>query len=181
MKLLFYRYGSICEPDIIAGFQELGLEVSELTEEISNKSVSPQECIHLVSNFLLEHPMDFVFTVNFYPSISEVCNIFHIPYLCWIVDSPVMELYTASVQNPWNRIFLFDRCIYQEISPLNPDCVFYLPLATNVAQKDNLIRSKSQRQLDTFHANVSFIGSLYTENVPMTGFPKTFRPTLRDI
>ncbi|MFR2686903.1 MAG: hypothetical protein ACLTBA_13725 [Roseburia intestinalis] len=41
MKLLFYRYGSICEPDIIAGFQELGLEVSELTEEISNKSVSP--------------------------------------------------------------------------------------------------------------------------------------------
>ena len=98
MKLLFYRYGSICEPDIIAGFQELGLEVSELTEEISNKSVSPQECIHLVSNFLLEHPMDFVFTVNFYPSISEVCNIFHIPYLCWIVDSPVMELYTASVQ-----------------------------------------------------------------------------------
>ena len=37
MKLLFYRYGSICEPDIIAGFQELGLEVSELTEEISNQ------------------------------------------------------------------------------------------------------------------------------------------------
>ena len=53
MKLLFYRYGSICEPDIIAGFQELGLEVSELTEEISNKSVSPQECIHLVSNLIM--------------------------------------------------------------------------------------------------------------------------------
>ena len=178
MKLLFYRYGSICEPDIIAGFQELGLEVSELTEEIFNKSVSPQECIHLISNFLLEHPMDFVFTVNFYPSISEVCNIFHIPYLCWIVDSPVMELYTASVQNPWNRIFLFDRCIYQEISPLNPDCVFYLPLATNVAQKDNLIRSKSQRQLDAFHADVSFIGSLYTEKCAYDRLSKDVSPYL---
>ena len=27
MKLLIYRYGSICEPDIIEGFQELGFEI----------------------------------------------------------------------------------------------------------------------------------------------------------
>ena len=42
MKLLFYRYGSICEPDIIAGFQELGLEVSELTEEFSINQYPPR-------------------------------------------------------------------------------------------------------------------------------------------
>ena len=27
MKILIYRYGSICEPDIITGFRELGNEV----------------------------------------------------------------------------------------------------------------------------------------------------------
>lgn len=163
MKLLFYRYGSICEPDIILGFKELGFDVSEITEEITNKSVSPQKCIQLVSNFLLNHPVDFVFTVNFYPSISEVCNIFHLRYLCWIVDSPVMELYTSSIQNPWNRVFLFDKCLYHEISRFNPKCVFYLPLATNITQKNLLLSSTSESIVHSFSAKVSFIGSLYTE------------------
>ena len=38
MRILFYRYGSICEPDIITAFKELGNEVHEITEEIYNKN-----------------------------------------------------------------------------------------------------------------------------------------------
>lgn len=163
MKLLFYRYGSICEPDIIEGFRELGLTVEQLTDEIQNKGLTAKELIELVSHYLLEHPVDFVFSINFYPALSEVCNIFKLPYLCWIVDSPVMELYTTSVRNPWNRIFLFDKAIYQEIAPLNPDCVFHLPLATNVHQKKELIDSSDAQAMERFGAKISFIGSLYTE------------------
>ena len=163
MKLLFYRYGSICEPDIIEGFAELGLEILEITNEVRQKNLLPSDCINLVSNYLLEHPVDFVFSINFFPAVSEVCHIFKLPYLCWIVDSPVMELYTAPVTHPTNRIFLFDRAIYDEIAPLNPENVFYLPLATNVRQKDTL-RSQTPPALhDRFRADVSFIGSLYTE------------------
>lgn len=163
MKLLFYRYGSICEPDIIEGFEELGLTVEQITEEISNKSFTAQESIQLVSNYLLLHPVDFVFSINFYPSLSEICNIFKLPYICWIVDSPVMELYTTSIQNPWNRVFLFDQAIYQEISPLNPKCIFHLPLATNVRQKDALIHSTPSDIHKGFTHDLSFIGSFYTE------------------
>lgn len=163
MKLLFYRYGSICEPDIIAGFETLGLKVIQMTEEITNKSVSPQQCIKLISEQLLSEPVDFVFSVNFYPAISEVCNIFHLRYLCWIVDSPVMELYTSSIQNLWNRIFLFDKCIFDEVAAYNPKCIFYLPLATNVDAKETLLASSSKDLLSSFAAQISFIGSLYTE------------------
>ncbi len=163
MKLLFYRYGSICEPDIISGFEELGLQIEEITEEVTNKNLSPQKSIQITTDFLLEHKVDFVFSINFFPILSEVCNIFKLPYLCWIVDSPVMELFTTSVQNPWNRIFIFDRTIYEEISPLNPGCVFHLPLATNVAQKSELIAGASSKTQSYYTASVSFIGSLYTE------------------
>ena len=41
MNLLFYRYGSICEPDIIEGFRELGNQVTEITLEIYNKNLGP--------------------------------------------------------------------------------------------------------------------------------------------
>ena len=99
MNLLFYRYGSICEQDIILAFQELGLQVDQITVEITNKSITPQEGIRIVSEYLYSRPTDFIFSINSYPFLSEVCNIFHMPYLCWAVDSPVMALYTHSVQN----------------------------------------------------------------------------------
>ena len=163
MNLLFYRYGSICEQDIILAFQELGLHVNQITVEITNKTIAPQESIRIVSEYLYSNPTDFIFSINFYPFLSEVCNIFHIPYLCWIVDSPVMELYTHSIKNKWNRIFLFDREIYNDIHNYNPDCIFHLPLATNVSEKQALISSSSDAVLSRYHCDLSFIGSPYTE------------------
>lgn len=166
MKLLFYRYGSICEPDIIDGFQELGYTVHEITTEITNKSLTPQESIKIVSNFLLDQPVDFIFSINFYPTLSEVCHIFHLPYLCWTVDSPVMELFATSITHSCNRIFLFDKAQYREISPLNPDHVFYLPLAVNTKQKQSCVRYASASMREKFSADISFVGSLYTEKCP---------------
>ena len=127
MNLLFYRYGSICEPDIIEGFRELGNQVTEITLEIYNKNLGPLEGLTALKNELFAHSYDFVFSINYYPFISEICNIFQIRYLCWTVDCPVMELYSDTVSNPWNRIFLFDRAQYEEIAPQNPGCIFHLP------------------------------------------------------
>ena len=81
MKILFYRYGSICEPDIIHSFQELGNEVTEITVEIYNKSFTPAEGVSLLTDILFSHNYDFVFSINFYPFISEVCNIFKLRYI----------------------------------------------------------------------------------------------------
>ena len=41
MKIYFYRYGSICEPDVIDSFKRLGLDVDEETIEISKKNLLP--------------------------------------------------------------------------------------------------------------------------------------------
>lgn len=166
MKILFYRYGSICEPDVIEGFEELGHTVSQITEEITNKNLVFGDSARLVSNYLMDHPQDCVFTINFFPIISDVCNIFKIPYICWTVDSPVMELFAHSIQNPCNRIFLFDRAQYDEISPLNPGHVFHFPLAVNTKGKQQAIQNASAKDKERFAADISFVGSLYTEKCP---------------
>ena len=166
MKLLFYRYGSICEPDIITGFQELGHTIIEMTEEVSNKSLLPSECVQFITKQLFDEPVDFVFSINFFPYLSDVCQIFKLPYLCWSVDSPVMELFSASIEHPCNRIFLFDRAQYNEILPLNPDHVFHLPLAVNIASKQQVIQSASTELHNHFSSDISFVGSLYTEKCP---------------
>lgn len=72
MNILIYRYGSICEPDVITGFEELGNHVHEITAEIYNKDLLPSEGVTLLKNELLAHSYDFVFSINFFPFISEV-------------------------------------------------------------------------------------------------------------
>lgn len=187
MKILFYRYNSICEPDVIQAFKELGHSVCEIREEMTNKAVTPSECVRLVSNALEKTNSDIVFSINFYPAISEVCNIYHLPYVCWIVDSPVMELYTKSITNPWNRVFLFDNTLYQEFAPLNPDCIYYLPLATNVKAKQQVIKQAKKsgyvmpdvstpdfiKKLCQYKSDIAFIGSLYTEKNPYDSLRNT--------
>ena len=174
MRVLFYRYGSICEPDIIRTFQNAGFTVDEYTVEMRKKDITPQKSVEQLSAYMLDHACDFVFSINFFPYVSEVCNIFHVRYLCWIVDSPVMELYTSAIENEWNRVFLFDRALYNEIEPLNPGHVFHLPLAAAVGPKEELFKKTRESERSRFSHDIAFVGSLYTEKCPYDKLsPKT--------
>lgn len=166
MKVLIYRYNSICEPDVIDAFKKLGHVVDEIKDEITRKDITPRETVQIMGEALDKDNYDCVFSINFYPAISEVCNIYKIPYLCWTVDSPVLETYAKSVTNKYNRMFLFDFGQFKELSPLNPECIFHLPLATNVKSKDEVINNASKATLDKFKSDISFVGSLYSEKCP---------------
>lgn len=164
MKALFYHYGSICEPFIRSAFLEAGIDVTDIEDEVTNKSILQSECVRRVSEELMNGHYDFVFTINFFPTISDICNIFKIPYIGWTVDAPVLELYSQSITNSCNYIFLFDRLQYQDIVPLNPEHIFYLPLATDV---DFMQTAISPKNFDSrLQAELSFVGSLYTEKCP---------------
>lgn len=166
MNLLFYRYGSICEPDIISGFSELGCSIDEITVEITEKNLPVTKRVTIFHQALTKRSYDFVFSINFYPFISEVCNIHGIPYLCWTVDCPVMDLLSHSVENNCNRIFLFDAAQYRDVAPRNPDHVFHLPLATNPARWDRVILHSTADDRRKYQSEISFVGSLYTEKCP---------------
>ena len=173
MKALIYRYGSICEPDIIDGFKELGIEVFEIDIEIHDKIVLPIQTVEIVSKYLQDNPVDFVFSVNFYPALSEVCNIYHIRYFSWTVDSPVLEIFTKSISNEWNRTFLFDRAQYNELIGYNSDRIFHLPLAANPEKMRGRIEKATGKAFgianssnNKFSHDVAFVGSLYSEKCP---------------
>ena len=161
-----YRYGSICEPDIIDTFHTFGFEVTEYDREIKEKADLPSTSVKKLAAFLQEHPVDCIFSINFFPFVAEVCQVMHLRYLSWIVDCPVMELYAKSILSPYNRIFLFDRALYDEIHPFNPDCVFHLPLAANTLSKDKLFAHTAPSLHQKFAHPVAFVGSLYTEKSP---------------
>lgn len=163
MNILFYRYGSICEPDIIASFKHLGFNITEDTREVYNKQLLPSDCIKGLNELLKQDTYSFIFSINFFPSVSDVCNIWGIPYLCLIVDSPVLELFSTSLANPCNKVFLFDRQLYNDFHHINPDRIFHIPLATNVRDNYATATMASAADRARFSSDISFIGSLYSE------------------
>lgn len=163
MNILFYRYGSICEPDIIASFKYLGFNITEDTREVYNKQLLPSDCIKGLNELLKQDTYSFIFSINFFPSVSDVCNIWGIPYLCLIVDSPVLELFSTSLANPCNKVFLFDRQLYNDFHHINPDGIFHIPLATNVRDNYATATMASAADRARFSSDISFIGSLYSE------------------
>lgn len=163
MNILFYRYGSICEPDIIASFKHLGFRITEDTREVYNKQLLPSDCIKGLNELLKQDTYSFVFSINFFPSVSDVCNIWGIPYLCLIVDSPVLELFSTSLANPCNKVFLFDKQLYNDFHHINPDGIFHIPLATNVRDNYATATMASAADRTRFSSDISFIGSLYSE------------------
>lgn len=179
MKALIYRYNSICEPDIIATMQEFGIEVVEYTREMTVKDDTLSKSVDLLSHFLMDNPVDFVFSINFFPYVSDVCNIFKLRYICWTVDSPVMELFSTSIKNEWNRVFIFDKAQYEDVYAFNPDCIFYLPLAARTQPKEELFKKTSEDEKMKFRHDVAFVGSLYTEKCPYDKLPANAPLSLR--
>ncbi|MBQ7954127.1 MAG: glycosyltransferase [Lachnospiraceae bacterium] len=168
MNILFYRYGSICEPDVLVVFQKMGFIVHQCDLEISQKNLTTEQRLNAVASILCEHPIHFVFSINFYPLLSEVCEKLGLLYVCWSVDCPVLELFSNSVRNSCNRIFLFDYNQYLSIHPQNPENVFYLPLATNVNRWDEVLQNLTEKDIQKYSSDISFVGSLYHEKSPLS-------------
>lgn len=191
MNVLLYRYGSICEPDMIAAFQKLNLQVIEVDEEITNKTLTAKDQVALVAKYLDKYHPVFVFSINFFPAIAEVCHIYHVKYVCWSVDSPVLELFSNAIRYDTNRIFLFDQAQYNTFASYNPEGIFYLPLASAVERFDSVLgeltlpteaqtsvasvteayKKPSAKHLHDnsteYLYDISFVGSLYNEKNKM--------------
>lgn len=168
MNILFYRYGSICEPDILEVFRKMGFGIYEHTLEISEKDLPVEKKLESVSAILCEHNVDFIFSINYFPFLSALCDRLNLLYVCFSVDCPVLELFSNTIHNRCNRIFLFDYVQYETFHPQNPDCIFYLPLATNIDRWQSVLAGLSKDELSSYQNDISFVGSLYHEKSPLS-------------
>lgn len=163
MEILFYRYNSICEPDVIEAFGKLGINVVEKNSKVSGQDLSEGQMAEQTAELIRNHSFLFVFSINFFPILSDICELLQVPYICWTVDVPIMTLFSKSVANKCNRIFLFDHNQYMYFRNRNPEGIFYLPLATNTERWDRVISDYFEAERKRLAPGISFVGSLYNE------------------
>lgn len=173
MKILFIEWASFGNEDIKEAFTEEGHTF--VCFPFSNKDARQDSIIEaeFASKLHMETP-DVVFSFNYFPVISNVCKKEDIKYISWIYDSPYVMLYSYTVINPCNTIYVFDKELYLEFHNAGISTVHYLPMAANTKRLDTITISADHRQPSAAHApmpasampyayDISFVGSLYTE------------------
>lgn len=104
---------------------------------------------------------DFVFSFNYYPILSNCCQRHQLKYISYVYDSPHVALYSYTIINPCNLVFLFDKATYQALKNEGIPTVYYLPLAANVKRLTSM--KCPDKLIKTVSSEVSFVGSLYNE------------------
>ena len=84
MKILYCKWGSICESGMGRALRELGAEVACFTQELKHTDYDT-DYMRGIGEMLDQGNFDCVFSVNFVPIISKVCNVYHMKYVCWTV------------------------------------------------------------------------------------------------
>lgn len=80
-----------------------------------------------------------VFTVNYFPLISNVCERTGVKYVSWTCDNPLISMYHESVFHACNYIFTFDKTNYLEFRGMGVKHIWYLPLAVDTERMDALL------------------------------------------
>lgn len=166
MKILMLEWKSFGNEDIISAFKELGHDVKTIPfskDELHHDDTEEAKLIHEISSYC----PDFVFSFNYFPIVSLACKKAGMRYVSWVYDSPYVLLYSYTIINPCNYVFVFDKELYLEFHKAGIQTIYYLPLAANT---DRLQAMDTAPQLKDFYnskwknqAQIAFVGALYTE------------------
>ena len=178
MKILFYRYNSICEPSIIKALSEFSIDTEEIMEDKSGTLDSAKDNIERVRSSIETFKPNAVFSINFFPTLAKLCHIYGLIYIAQSVDCPVMELFDKSILFDTNRIFLFDKTQYMMLHPYNPSCIFYLPLGSDPGAVETYIKAPILRD-DLNPLAIAMVGSLYNEKNPYAQIKDKLSPHTR--
>lgn len=160
MNILFLDSPAFAKQDMIDAFSSCGISCdlffhSSYEERKSYDFETAFDCITEKKTY------EFVFSFNYYPVLSNCCQRHHLPYVSYVYDNPQVALYSFTLINPCNYVFLFDKATYQYFKNAGIHTVYYLPLAANVRRLTSL--KCPNKLLPVVSSEVSFVGSLYNE------------------
>lgn len=141
--------------------KKMGIKVVEVNRKIKDyhaDATFAQEmmaCIH-------KEGADAVFSYDYFPIISSVCEVVKVPYLSWIYDCPLYSLNSLTLKNKYNYIFCFDAAYTEKLKIRGAKNCYHLPLGVDVESFESALADRTEDD-SRFVSEVSFVGSLYND------------------
>jgi spore maturation protein CgeB len=167
MRILYYDWDEFNGEDCRDAMRRLGYYVDTVRLNVHGFDVTPE-----IENTLKEffdkkegakRYYDLLFSFDYFPNISEVCNKYNMPYVSWVFDCPHYALCSRFLNNEVNRVFIFEKSLYYEMRARGYENVRYSPLGVNAQRLSGLCRSLDNETDGRiiYEHDVSFVGSLY--------------------
>ena len=178
MNILVYQWGSVndntlqYEAEIWSRQQNQNANVKftfyYFYRKMTNYDMDPEFAMEMLE-IVNQKKIDVIFSFNYFPMVSSICNVTKIKYISWIYDSPHKTLYSKTIFNQGNFIFIFDKQLLELVQSRGVTRVFYQPLAVSTeyfaSKRDREIEHYfSGVELETIRSSVTFVGALYREH-----------------
>ncbi len=157
-RFIYYKWGSNSDDILIPVMKEAGFEpviIEKKCGSYTRDMALAQELIAQINGT----GAAFVFSYDYFPILSMVCETCKIPYYSWVYDSPHLTLYAVCVGLECNHIGVFDRALVEKYESMGIKSLYHLPLGT-----DPKFFAASVASCKTdYSCDISFVGSLYTD------------------
>lgn len=163
-KLLIYRWGSLNEPLLCKAIEKVNGECVEFAKVMKNYHADAEFAGELIK-VIHTNDIQAVVSYDYFPLISMICEINHIPYLSWIYDCPQYTLQSKTLTNPCNYLFCFDRAYAERLKNMGAVHCCHYPLA-GIKEFSEYIKSQEESNpllTMKYQCDVSFVGNLYNE------------------
>ena len=105
-KVLYLDWPCFGKEDILETFSDFGFQTVFFFHE--NYTERKDAAFDEAFDKAMTDDIDFCFSFNYYPLVSEGCKRHGIPYISIIYDSPQVAVYSYTIINPNNYVFIFD-------------------------------------------------------------------------
>ncbi len=192
MHILYYDWDEFNGEDCRDAMVRLGHQVETIRADLSGGDLTPEIENAFKTQFerrddLGKRYFDLTFSFDFFPAIAEVCQKNNVPYVSWVFDCPHYPLFSPSVNNPVNRIFVFDKDLHLKLKDKGIYTVYHSPLAVNVKRLSKLCKTLDDENggIKSYQHDVCFLGSLYDNEFNFydkwTGLPEQFREYIEEV
>lgn len=164
MNILYYSWNENSAEDVEQTFQLLDYNYTKISYPFSDYEADA-EFEQKVKETLEVTKSEVVFSFNYFPLLSKVCMEKELSYISWVYDCPHLTLYSKTIINECNYLFLFDRKMKRMVENMGAKHIFHMPLAVNTRRLNKQLDLGRKRKSECFLHEISFVGSLYEKNM----------------
>lgn len=155
--ILVYCWGAFSEQMAIRALKKTGYQVVTISGKMKEYHADAEFAQKFIVS-LHSQKVDMVFSYDYFPLISMICEMNNIPYASWIYDCPQYMLLSKTIANNCNHIFCFDELYALRLQNLGAQKVYHFPLA---ADMDMYGIAKGEKDKLSYVCDISFVGGLY--------------------
>ncbi len=159
MKILYFYWDEFNGQDCQEALSDLGHLVK--TVHISFQNTDFDEKFENELSLELKKGYDCVFSFNYFPIVSRICEDNSTPYISWVFDCPHLSLNSVTINNSVNHVYLFDRSLCESLTANGAKTIHHCPLAVNSARLTELCKNLDQGNEIVYEHEISFLGNLY--------------------